>query len=181
MIFANSPEAKGRVERVNQTLQDRLVKEMRLLEISTVEAANVYIPTFIQEFNTRFAVIPRYTVNSHRPLEVHEHLDTILIQKHDRVLSKQLTLSYGCTIYQIQTKHPTYAMRHATVQVHESPEGAITIQYKQQQLDYTIIQKQPSAVIGDSKQVNHIVDQAVQRIYPKPPATHYWKQPHLYW
>lgn len=55
MICANSPQAKGRVERANQTLQDRLIKEMRLEGISSIEAANAWLDTFIADFNRRFA------------------------------------------------------------------------------------------------------------------------------
>jgi len=57
-IFANSPEAKGRVEKVNQTLQDRLVKEMRLKGICSMAEGNIYLPEFMEDFNRRFAVIP---------------------------------------------------------------------------------------------------------------------------
>ncbi len=68
-IHANSPQAKGRVERANQTLQDRLVKEMRLQNISDIETANAWLPTFIEAYNNRFATSPRTTDNAH--LDVH--------------------------------------------------------------------------------------------------------------
>jgi len=59
ILCANTPQAKGRVERVNQTLQDRLVKEMRLLGINTMQQGNAYLPEFIADFNARFAVQAR--------------------------------------------------------------------------------------------------------------------------
>lgn len=68
VIFANSAQAKGRVERVNLTLQDRLVKELRLEGISTIEKGNEYLPTFMKEFNKKFSVEPKSKVNAHRPL-----------------------------------------------------------------------------------------------------------------
>lgn len=66
IICSNTPQAKGRVERANQRLQDRLVKEFRLRGISTVEAANAYAPDFIREFNTRFGKEPRNPKDMHR-------------------------------------------------------------------------------------------------------------------
>lgn len=158
LIFANTPQAKGRVERVNQTLQDRLVKEMRLAGVSTREEANAFLPGFLEDFNRKFAVVPKSPVNIHRPLTHSEKLDDILCQKHTRILSKQLTLSYGSKIYQIQTNRPTYAMRHAPVVVREDTEGRVTITYKEQQLAYTIVTRQPKAEIVDSKQLNLAVD-----------------------
>jgi hypothetical protein len=79
LICAHSPQAKGRVERANQTLQDRLVKELRLRAISSVEAANAYLPEFITDFNSRFAVAPRSSEDAHRPLPATADLDRILV------------------------------------------------------------------------------------------------------
>lgn len=66
MIYAHSPQAKGRVERVNRTLQDRLVKELRLHHISTLEGANAYLPVFVEKFNVHFAKVPAKKENAHR-------------------------------------------------------------------------------------------------------------------
>lgn len=182
MIFANSPEAKGRVEKVNGTLQDRLVKEMRLLGISTMEEGNIYVQnTYMDIFNKRFAVVPRSPVNLHRPLQSHENLDAVFVQKHDRILSKQLTISYERTIYQIETDHPTYAMRHAKVTVNETPTGVITIQYKGTQLSYRIVTILLKTSIVDSKTLNSVVDEVTARVYPKPPQSHPWRQPYMAW
>jgi len=74
LICAESPQAKGRVERLFETLQDRLPKELRLACINNPEMANAYLPTFMQNFNKRFAVKPRSTVNAHRPLAATDHL-----------------------------------------------------------------------------------------------------------
>jgi len=103
IICANSPQAKGRVERVNQTLQDRLVKELRPRGISDIEAGNAYLPEFRQVFNRRFAVVPRSSHNAHRPLLKKENLDRILTHQETRTLSKNLTVQYNKVIYQIQS------------------------------------------------------------------------------
>lgn len=163
-IFADSAEAKGRVERVNQTLQDRLVKEMRLQHICTMEEANRYTEEFMTDFNRRFAVVPKSPVNMHRPLLSTQNLADILCEKHTRILSKQLSISFENKIYQIQTERPAYAMRHAPVTVQKSSTGTIRITYKGKSLAYTIVKEQPKAEIVDSKHLNAAVDRLAVRI-----------------
>ena len=70
ILCANSSQAKGRVERVNRTLQDRLVKELRMAEISDIEAGNAFLPGFMERFNARFAVAPARSDDLHRPLNI---------------------------------------------------------------------------------------------------------------
>ena len=142
LICAHSPQAKGRVERANQTLQDRLTKELRLGGISSLEQANAYLPEFIAAYNARFAVAPRSTESAHRSLGKGEDLDRILTLCEQRTLSKNLTLSYNNVIYQIKTKRSAYTMRQAQVEVRERHTGELTIEYKQRPLTYTIYQKQ---------------------------------------
>lgn len=180
-IFANSPQAKGRVERVNQTLQDRLVKELRLRKIDTMDEANKYLPEFTEEFNRRFAVVPKSSLDLHRPLLPTDILENILVQKHTRVLSKQLTLSYQNKIYQIdvtssRTNRHSYALRHAKVVVSEDSSGLVTINYKGRQLKCLIIAKLPRASIVDSKHLNQVMDVIKVRGMTKPPANHPWRQ-----
>jgi hypothetical protein len=163
-IFAETAPAKGRVERVNQTLQDRLVKEMRLKGISTMDAANRYVEQYMEVFNRRFAVVPKSPVDMHRSLLSTHNLDEILCEKHTRMLSKQLSISYENTIYQIQTDRPTYAMRYAPVTVQKDIRGTIRIVYKGQSLAYAIISKQPKAEIVDSKNLNAAVDRISQSL-----------------
>ncbi len=163
-IFAETAQAKGRVEKVNQTLQDRLVKEMRLRGISSMEAGNVYVEEFMQAFNRKFSVVPKSPVNMHRELLSTHNLDDILCEKHTRMLSKQLSISYENTIYQIQTDRPTYAMRYAPVTVQKDIQGSIRIVYKGQSLSYAIVKQQPKAEIVDSKHLNAAVDRISQSL-----------------
>ena len=79
IICANSPQAKGRVERANGTLQDRLVKAMRLEGISTIAEANAFLPGYMARHNQRFAKAPFDPRDLHRPLAVHEDLRTELV------------------------------------------------------------------------------------------------------
>ena len=155
IICANSPQAKGRVERVNQTLQDRLVKEMRLLSISSMEKGNAYLPEFIADFNRRFAVPARSQNDAHRKLSAQENLDHILTWQETRILSKNLTVQFNKVVYQIQTERPTYALRNAQVTVCENANGTVIILYKGENLDYTIFHKQErQSEIVDSKNLD---------------------------
>jgi transposase len=172
IICANTPQAKGRIERAYQTLQDRLVKELRLRGISDIASANAYSPEFREDYNRRFAVLPRSSHDAHRPLLKTEHLDWILAHQETRTLSKNLTLQFNKVIYQIQTNRPTYALRNAQVTVCENPQREIIILYKNQPLEFSLFQPPPrQAEVVTSK----TLDQQLQ--HPKPPApNHPWRQ-----
>ena len=171
-ICANSPQAKGRVERANQTLQDRLVKELRLRGISDLAAANAYLPEFRDDYNRRFAVAPRSTHDAHRPLLKSENLDLIFTHQKTGTLSKDLTVQSKKIIYQVQSDRPGYALRKAQVTVCENAKGEVTILYKDKPLAYTIYHKPArQAEVVDTKSVDRHL-----RV-PKPPAPdHPWRQ-----
>jgi transposase len=172
IICAHTPQAKGRVERVNQTLQDRLPKELRLRGISTWQAGNAYLPEFMMDFNRRFAVQPRSNNDAHRPLTDQHALDQILTWQETRTLSKNLTLQFRKTVYQIQTPRPRYAMRHAVVTVCLDAQDQLAIFYKGNPLDYTIFHQQSKqSEIVDTKQVN----QTIQNPH-KPASDHPWRK-----
>ena len=183
VLHANTPQAKGRVERVNQTLQDRLVKELRLRGISSRAAGNAYLPEFIADFNARFAVVPRDAVDAHRPLLPPDDLARILTVQERRTLSKNLTLNYQNVIYQLQTARPSYALRNAQVVVREDRCGVITIEYKGKPLAYTIYHPQArQAEVVSSKQLPLKLDALVTSQTKKkskphvPPANHPWRR-----
>ena len=92
IICANAPQAKGRVERANGTLQDRLVKEMRLAGISTLETGNAFLPAFMADFNRRFAKAPYSDKDLHRPLSEDDELDDVFAWREERTVSRNLTL-----------------------------------------------------------------------------------------
>lgn len=171
IICANTPQAKGRIERANQTLQDRLVKELRLRGISDIDAGNAYLPEFREDFNRRFAVVPRSNHDAHRPLLPSENIDTILTQQKTGVLSKNLTVQFNHIIYQIQSSRPDYTLRNASVKICENAKGEVTISYKDQSLAYTTYHKSTrQAEVADSKTLNR------QIRTPKPPAPdHPWR------
>jgi transposase len=179
IICANSPQAKGRVERANGILQDRLVKEMRLQAISDMATANAYLPEFIEHYNKKFAVEPKNSVDAHVKLNGNENLDLIFCFKENRVLSKNLELSYYNTIYQIKTKNSRYCLRRARVTVCEDLEGKITIIYKGKKLTFSCYKKQKkTAEIVEAKALNDKIDSIAKRSYKpyKPMENHPWKQ-----
>jgi hypothetical protein len=175
IICANTPQAKGRVERVNLTLQDRLVKEMRLLNISSMEEGNAYLPEFMQDFNQRFAVVPRSEHDAHRPLLIKDNLDQILTWQETRIISKNLSIQFKNAVYQIQTDRPTYALRNAKVTVCLDADSKVTILYKSKELAYNIFKKQArQSEVLSSKEVDRKVDQV--RKQHKPAPDHPWRK-----
>jgi transposase len=180
MIFANSPQAKGRIERTNRTLQDRLVKELRLNKISTIEEANAFLPTFIEEYNCQFAVVPKDPTNAHKPLG--QNLDLIFTIQEFRYLSKNLTFQYKTICYQIQTERETYALRKAKVTVREKKDGSIEVLYKNKPLKFRAYHfQEKQGEVADSKNLNEIIDnlqkrQEQQKPKYKPPLNHPWKR-----
>ncbi len=102
LICAHSPQAKGRVERTNGVLQDRLIKEMRMRGISTIEAANQFLPWFIGDYNRRFGKEPRDLEDAHRPLREEENLERLFARRSTRKISKNLSFQYEGSYYQIQ-------------------------------------------------------------------------------
>ena len=170
---ASSPQAKGRVERANGILQDRLIKEMRLRGISDINTANDFLPEFITSYNKRFAKEARSEVDAHRNLTLSAaELKLIFSQKHQRVISKNLEVSYNNKVYQIQSKTAGYTLRKARVTVYDHL-GEITLKYKQRILPYKVFDKQnkPTKIV-DSKQIQQ--PKKAKKLY-KPAANHPWK------
>jgi transposase len=124
---ANSSPAKGRVERAHLTLQDRLVKELRLRGISTIEAANAYAPAFMAAYNARFAKPPRSTFDAHRPLRDDEDPDAILTWRVMRKVSDSLTLQNDRIIYLLDNTKANRKRIGRYLEVWEYPDGCIEI------------------------------------------------------
>jgi|SRR5277367_1924167 len=166
LICAHSSQAKGRVERVNQTLQDRLIKEMRLRQISTIEEGNAYLGSFLTQHNKRFAVQAENAVDAHRPLyHESEALKHILSVQSTRKVTKNLEFSHNCNLYQIQRPGGGYHLRNAAVTVCEHTDGTIEVFYKSESLQYKVKQqtlKQPSTL--DTKEINPFLNQLVSRV-----------------
>ena len=175
IICANTPQAKGRVERVIQTLQDRLPKEMRLRRLNSWEAGNAYLPEFLEDFNQRFDKEPRSSVDAHRPLTSKDDLARILTWQETRTLSKNLTLQFQKTVYQIQTNRPSYTLRNAQVTVCVNALQEISILYQGKPLPYTIYNQQAKqAEVVPAKQLDLALKE--KRLPTKPAPDHPWRK-----
>jgi hypothetical protein len=168
LICAHSPQAKGRVERANGILQDRLIKEMRLKNISSIEEANQYLPSFIKSYNAKFGVGPASREDAHRPLLTNnEELDFILSKREIRKVSKNLECSFNNKIYQIQAVGHGYRLRQASVTICETRQGETKIIYEGKPLAYTILERTPGPKEADDKELNLILDRLTMQKYDR--------------
>ena len=161
-IHALTPQAKGRVERANQTLQDRLVKEMRLQNVCSIEAANTFAPVFIAFWNGRFAVKPSDETSAHRPwTDTPKALEDALARHEERVLSKALTFSSAGTKYCVKTTGPGTALRGAKVMLRHFVGGGMSVHYKDRLLQVTAYGTYP---VPDAAEDEKTIDARVDAI-----------------
>lgn len=146
LIFALSPQAKGRIERLFDTLQDRLVKELRLRNISTVEEANKFlIEVFIPDFNKKFSVIPTSEANLHQKLSNKEltKLPSIFSRQEKRIVQNDFTFSFKKQWYQLTKNQPATICKKDEIIVEERLDNSIVVCLRGKQLNYTILPDRP--------------------------------------
>ena len=131
IIYACSPQAKGRIERLWGTLQDRLTLELRLAGIKSIKEANAFLPGFIKRFNAHFAVIPREPQSAYRPLGKHINIDYILCRKETRKACHGSIFSFGGQIYQVIKNNLVVPLPNkAAITVLNSPRFGMRAEYK---------------------------------------------------
>ena len=142
IIFANSPQAKGRVERANRTLQDRLIKEMRLEGINSIAEANAWLPCFIEQFNRKFAKVASNPKDLHRcSTETPQELDSIFTWREPRKVSKSLTITYDKCIYILENIEQNHTLMGKYIEFLEYPDGTVGIEYQARKINYSIFDK----------------------------------------
>ena len=142
ILCANSSQAKGRVERANRTLQDRLVKELRLAGVTGIEDGNAFLPGFIERFNKKFAKAPARLDNLHRALNVEpDRLADILCWRDTRSVGRQLTLMYERKKYMLEVNDTTRDLVGKDVDTYAFPDGRFQIRWKGVSLPYTVFDK----------------------------------------
>ena len=171
LILANSPQAKGRVERMNGVLQDRLVKALRLAKINDLESANRFLEqTYSKECNRRFA---RPAAS---PLDVHggvpRNLDEILSWEEERVVQKDWTVACEGKWYQLDRQHEALSLAGRKVVVRTRRDGRVQLAYRGQKLKWRELPDRPARV-KPSRAI-----QAVRVVRP-PAANHPWRRPLL--
>jgi hypothetical protein len=130
---AHSPQAKGRIERAFGTLQDRLVKEMRLKGIATKEEANEYLEMYLPGFNEQFTRVAMKEGDLHRPLPEDEDLREILCIKATRTINDGYVIRWKGRVFLLD--NPSLVLRRQKVELREHFNGQITLKYKGKYLD----------------------------------------------
>lgn len=149
LITAHSPQAKGRVERLFQTLQDRLIKEMRLANIQTIEQANIFLKEiFIPWFNSRYAVISKSDRNCHRGVDfsTSRKLPGIFAKHYTRSINNDFTVQYQTKVYQLEEIQPTTVFKTEKVLIEERLNKTIKIKYKNHYLKFFKLPEKPVKV-----------------------------------
>jgi hypothetical protein len=141
LIYAHSAPAKGRVERMNGTLQDRLIKWLRVEGISDMDTANKNLDRFTDDLNNKFAISPREAADLHIHVENIECLEYVFTLQTIRTVSKNLTVQYKNKTYAIKVPGKGYRLRQARVTVCEAQSGEITLLHKNRSLSYEVYDK----------------------------------------
>jgi transposase len=160
IICADSPQAKGRVERAHRTLQDRLVKELRLAGIGTVEAANAFLPGFMADCNARFAREPRLAKDLHRPAPGAADLDEVMAVREERTVSASPTLRYDKMLLLLEPNEATRPLARKRVTVVNHPDGRFAIRHKGRDLPFRVfdkLRKVEQAAIVESERLGAVL------------------------
>lgn len=175
LITAHSPQAKGRVERLFQTLQDRLIKEMRLAGINTPNEGNKFLEeVFIPKFNRRFAVVPAKEGNVHKALSEidKKNLNRIFSVQFKRKVNNDFTIQFKNKWYQLEELQPTTVRARDKVLAEEWLDGGIHFSLREKYLNYAILPERPKKI----KQPPLIL--TTHKLNWKPPLNHPWRQYH---
>ncbi|HUX83280.1 MAG TPA: ISNCY family transposase [Halothiobacillus sp.] len=162
-ICANSSQAKGRVERTHLTLQDRLVKELRLRGINTMTDANAFAPHFMVDYNKRFAKAPKHDRDAHRPVRPDENLEHIFTWREPRCVSKSLTLQYDKVLYLLTDTPETRRLAGRYIEVYHYPDGRIEPRANGGPLPFTTYDRLSEidhGAIVDNKRLGHVLQMA---------------------
>jgi hypothetical protein len=148
ILCANSPQAKGRVERAHKTLQDRLVKELRLAGINDVEAANAFLSSFRDDYNSRFGKPARLDKDLHRPLSPSDDLDSSFAWHEERTVTHNLTVQYDRVMFILEPNEVTRGLARKKVTVYDYPDGRIEVRYNGLSLPYRTFDRVARVVQG---------------------------------
>ena len=159
IICANSSQAKGRVERVNRTLQDRLVKELRLNNVCDMQAGNDFLPEFLNRFNERFAVQPAKAEDLHRRLTLSaDRLSDVLCHRERRHVGQQLTLAYDRKQLILERSAVSEELSGQYVDLYDFADGRLEVRWKGQVLPYRVFDKDQRVshtAIVENKRLGH--------------------------
>lgn len=166
LIYAGSPQAKGRVERCNKTLQDRLIAEMRLQNISSVEAANKWVHKYIQDHNRRFAKQALCHENVHRDIN-HYKLDKIFCIKEERILQNDFVISYQSRLFQLKKEQTAVVRPKEKITIRKGFDGSISLSIRNIELNFYEIIERLKRIVHPKEVTNHVW---------KPAPSHPWRE-----
>ena len=149
LITAHSPQAKGRIERLFKTLQDRLVKEMRLAGILTIEEANKFlVEVFIPKFNQQFSVVPEKQGDLHRELTSgdQQNIDKIFSIQDTRIVNNDFTINFKTHWLQLNKTQPTLVIRKSKVLIEQRLDGSIRISLRSKYLGFKELPERPKKI-----------------------------------
>ena len=173
VICANSPEAKGRVERLFGTLQDRMVKEMRLRDMKERDEANLYIyQNYIPDHDKRFSVTAKIPIDAHRPLsdDLKARLPSIFSVQSSRRVNNDYTIQFKTHWFQLEPTKGTAVYKRDEVTIEERLDGTIHVRLKRVYLEYRVLPARPKPVDVP------LVALTTQKPRRKPPANHPWRR-----
>jgi len=173
LISAHSPQAKGRIERLFETLQDRLVKELRLQNISDTKTANKFLEeTFIEDFNNRFSVVPTKDTNLHKPLTKHNqtNLDKIFSIQSQRQIKNDFTVQFKNIWYQLDEIQPATVYKKDLVLIEERLDGSIHLSKKEKYLNFKKLPARPEKI------KTKLIALTPSKAPWIPPANHPWRK-----
>lgn len=176
IIHAHSPEAKGRVEKLFKTLQDRLIKELRLNHISTIKEANEFLEKdFLPKFNAKFMVEPRSKANLHKKLNEQEKskLDSIFSRQYKKVVQNDFTVCHQKKCYQLEKIQPVTICKQDRVTVEERLDQTVQIRLRGKYLNYKLLPEKPRKVNGGKNNLQWVIPKSTAHT---PPADHPWRQ-----
>jgi hypothetical protein len=136
ILCANAPQAKGRVERAHKTLQDRLVKELRLAGANDIDAGNALLPAFMADYNRRFGKPARNDKDLHRPLAPQDDLDGSFAWRVERTVTQSLTVQYDRVMFILEPNDITRDLPRKKVTVYDFPDGRIEVRHQGLALPY---------------------------------------------
>jgi hypothetical protein len=172
LILANSPQAKGRVERMNGTLQDRLVKALRLEGITDMEAANEFLAKkFLPAFNRKFEVQPASQADAHRGIP--RELDQVLSWEEQRVVQKDWTVVCQNQWYQLDREHEPLGLAGKKIIVRTLRNGTVQLDKGGVKLRSRRLSGRPQRMVKQREQVQ------VVKAPAKPIGEHPWRQPFI--
>jgi len=176
IVHAHSPQAKGRVERIFKTLQDRLIKELRLNNISTITEANEFLEKdFLPKFNAKFMVEARSKTDLHKKLNEQEKkkLDSIFSRQYQRVVNNDFTISHRKNYYQLKKSQPVTVCKQDKVTIEERLDKSIQLRLRGKYLNYQLLPQRPQKLSAKERQLNWVIP---KRTAYTPPASHPWRQ-----